>query len=336
MPQEIALAAGLFNAFLWGSWAVLIKKLRDYPLDAYFIALYIVSFALVWAIALLVMGGEVFSEIGQVWRMRPAIVYGALLAGATYIVGMRIMITVFSSIGLTVTAPIQTLANLVLGTSLAAAVGGMPASISVLDLAVVCLIFLAASFTTIWAGEARDRARLSTAPLLEARNLTASNRAALARNIALVCLSSVLVTAYPLGLSFSLKTPSNDLGLTPLPYSALLVCGSLVSALLLSGAVLTRRGQWSLLFRAGWRAQRYSVLTAGAHYGGNVINAYATGALTTAVSWPLGTTSQLWTYLWGLAAGEFKGAPRKSYLLIAVSAVLFLAGIGYLRLALAG
>ena len=141
MPQEIALAAGLFNAFLWGSWAVLIKKLRDYPLDAYFIALFVASFALVWGIALLVMGGQAFAEIARVWRMRPGIVVGALLAGATYVVGMRILITVFSSIGLTITAPIQTLANLVLGTSLAAAVGGMPATISVLDLAVVCLIF---------------------------------------------------------------------------------------------------------------------------------------------------------------------------------------------------
>ena len=125
MPQEISLVGGLFNAFLWGSWAVLIKKLQDFPLDAYFIALYISSFILVWAIALLVMGGGIFVEIEQVWQTRSAIVYVAVLAGAIYVVGIRITITIFSTIGLTITAPLQTLMNLILGTSLAAAVGGM-------------------------------------------------------------------------------------------------------------------------------------------------------------------------------------------------------------------
>jgi hypothetical protein len=176
---------------------------------------------------------------------------------------------------------------------------------------------------------------LAAAALQEARNRVADGRAMLARNILLVCMSSLLITAYPLGLSYSLKTPSNEFGLTALPYSALLVCGSLVGALLLSGSVLTARRQWSLLLRAQWSMQRYAILTAGAHYGGNVINAFATGALTTAVSWPLGTTSQLWTYVWGLAAGEFKDAPRKSVLLILASAILFVAGIAYLRWALA-
>lgn len=334
MPQEIALIGGLFNAFLWGSWAVLIKKLHDYPLDAYFIVLYISSFILVWAIALLVMGRGLFTEIGQVWQVRPAIVYVALLAGATYIIGMRITITVFSSIGLTLTAPIQTLMNLVLGTSLAAAVGGMPASISTVDLAVVCLIFLAASLATIRASRVRDHAKSESSAIPSVKSRAASSRRLLARNILLVGMASLFVTSYPLGLSFSLRTPSNEFGLTPLAYSVLLVTGSLLSAFVISGTVLTWRRQWSLLMRAGWSMQRYAIVTAGAHYGGNIINAFATGTLTAAISWPLGTTSQLWTYVWGLASGEFKDAPRKSYLLIALGAVLFVVGILYLRWAL--
>ena len=101
-----------------------------------------------------------------------------------------------------------------------------------------------------------------------------------------------------------------------------------------SGAALTIRRQWPLFRDAGWRMHRYSVIAAGAHYGGNIINAFATDALTAAVSWPLGTTSQLWTYVWGLATGEFKGAPRKSYLLIAAGGALYAVGILYLRWAL--
>ena len=102
----------------------------------------------------------------------------------------------------------------------------------------------------------------------------------------------------------------------------------------MSGAVLTVRRQWTLLFRAKWSVQRYGVIAAGAHYGGNIINAIATGTLTAAVSWPLGATAQMWTYVWGLASGEFKDAPRKSYLLIGIGAILFAIGIIYLRWAL--
>ena len=334
MTQEVALAGGLFNAFLWGSWAVFIKKLDDYPLDAFFLVLYVSSFLFVWTIALVVLGKALFIEIGQVWQDRPAIVYATLLAGAVFVIGVRITLTVFSSIGLAVTAPIQTFMNLVLGTSLAASLGGMPAAISLLDLAVVCLFFFCASMTTVWASIVRDNARSESAAFRSENGGSVSSKSSLARNILLAGLSSAIITAYPLGLSYSLRTPSRDYGLTPLPYMALLVTGSLISALLLSGSLLTLRRQWTKSFQAKWTVQRYGIMAAGAHYGGNIINAFATSTLTAAVSWPLGATAQLWTYAWGLASGEFKDAPRKSYLLIGTGALLFVAGILYLRWAL--
>ena len=334
MTQEVALLGGLFNAFLWGSWAIVLKKLDGYPIDAFFIALYVSSFVLVWSIALTVLGTELFSEIGQVWQKRPAVIIVALIAGATYVIAVRITLTVFDSIGLTVTAPIQTFMNLVLGTSLAALIGGVPAGISLFDLMVVCLLFFAASMAAVRASVVRDRklAQLTASHLAQSR--AADRKRLLTRNILLVGLSSAIITAYPLGLSFSLRTSGRDFGLTPLPYMVILVTGSLLSTLVMSGAVLTIRRQWTLLLRANWKVQRYSVFAAGAHYGGNIINAIATTTLTAAVSWPLGATAQLWTYVWGLASGEFKDAPRKSYLLIGISAMLFGTGIIYLRWAL--
>ena len=334
MTQEVALLGGLFNAFLWGSWAVFLKKLDGYPLDAFFVVLYISSFLLVWSIALIVLGEELFREFAQVWRERPAAIVVALVAGATFVIGVRITLTVFDSIGLAVTAPIQSFMNLILGTSLAVLLGGLPVAISMLDLFIVCIFFLAASLTTIWASLIRDDAGTETAAMRERPGRAKSSKSLLLRNILLAGLSSVIITSYPLGLSFSLRTPSREFGLTPLPYIVILVTGSLLSVLLTSGTVLTVRRQWPILFRAKWTVQRYSVMAAGAHYGGNIINAFATGTLTAAVSWPLGTTSQLWTYIWGLASGEFKDAPRKSYLLIGLSAILFVAGIIYLRWAL--
>ena len=334
MTQEVAILGGLFNAFLWGSWAVVLKKLGGYPLDAFFLGLYIISFIFVWIIALGALGDALIDEMAQVWRDKPAVIIAALAAGAAYIIGMRILLTVYTAVGLSVTAPISTFMNLVLGTGLAALVGGTPLSLSPLDLLIVCLLFFVAAMAVVWARISRDRSLFEAAPTELRHAAGATSRRLLARNIVLVGLASAIITAYPLGLAFCLRTPSHSFGLTPMPFMAILVTGSLLGATLLSGSILTVRRQWSVFTRAKWSAQRYALIAAGGHYGGNIINAYATVALTAAVSWPIGTTSQLWTYLWGLATGEFKGAPRRSYFLLAAGGALYLAGILYLRWAL--
>ena len=115
MTQEIALLGGLFNAFLWGSWAVVLKKLEGYPLDAFFFGLYIVSFAFVWFIALVTLGEELFKEIAQVWQERSEVIAGALIVGAAYVIGMRILLTVCTAVGLSVTAPISDFHELDIG-----------------------------------------------------------------------------------------------------------------------------------------------------------------------------------------------------------------------------
>lgn len=334
MTQELAILGGLFNAFLWGSWAVVLKKLGSYPLDAFFLGLYVFSFVFVWILAWIVLGEELFKEMAQVWRERPAIIIVALAAGATYVIGVRITLTVFTAVGLSVTAPIQTFMSLILGTSLAALVGGTPAALAPGDLIVACLLLFTAGMATVRARIVRDRSLFEAAASHLRVAAEETSKRLLAKNMVLVGLASAIITAYPLGLSYSLRAPGRDYGLTPFACMIVLVTGSLIGAVLISGAVLTRRRQWSLFLRASWTMRRYSLLAAGAHYGGNIINAFATGALTAAVSWPIGTTSQLWTYVWGLATGEFKGAPRKSYLLIAAGALLYVAGILYLRWAL--
>ena len=334
MTQEVAIVSGLFNAFLWGSWSVLLKKLDSYPLDAFFLGIYIFAFVFVWLLAWIVLGEELFKELAQAWRQKPAIIIVALAAGGIFVIGVRITMTVFTAVGLSVTAPVQTGMSLILGTSLAALVGGTPAALAPLDLAIACLLLFAAAMATVRARIVRDRWLFEAAPRQLRDAAGGTSRRLIVKNMALVGLAAAIITAYPLGLSYSLRAPGREYGLTPLSFVSVLVTGSLIGVVLTSGAVLTLRRQWSTFLRAGWRMHRYSLIAASAHYGGNIINAFATGALTAAVSWPIGTTSQLWTYVWGLATGEFKGAPRKSYLLIASGALLYLAGILYLRWAL--
>ena len=94
----------------------------------FFLGLYLFSFLLVWLIALAALGDDLFEEIASSWREGPAVILVALTAGATFVIGVRITMTVFTSVGLSVTAPVQTFMSLILGTSLAAFVGGTPSA----------------------------------------------------------------------------------------------------------------------------------------------------------------------------------------------------------------
>lgn len=62
------------------------------------------------------------------------------------------------------------------------------------------------------------------------------------------------------------------------------------------------------------------------HYGGNIIHAFATAFLSSVISWPLGLTGGLWTQMWGLAYGEFRGATRRAYVALGLSILLYLTG----------
>ena len=212
MTQEVAILGGLFNAFLWGSWAVVVKKLGNYPLDAFFLGLYIVSFAFVWILALVALGEELFREIAQVWRERPAVIIIALIAGGAFVIGVRITLTVFTSVGLSVTAPIQTFMSLILGTSLAALVGGTPVALASLDLMVACLLLFAAAMATVWARIVRDRSLFEAAASQLRDAVGETSKRLIAKNVVFVGLASAIITAYPLGLSYSLRAPGHDYG----------------------------------------------------------------------------------------------------------------------------
>ncbi len=63
-----------------------------------------------------------------------------------------------------------------------------------------------------------------------------------------------------------------------------------------------------------------------AHYGGNIIHTYTTRNLSAVVSWPLGFTAGLWTSMWGLVYGEFKGSRRSAYGFLAAGMLCYLIG----------
>jgi hypothetical protein len=144
--------------------------------------------------------------------------------------------------------------------------------------------------------------------------------------VAVLVASAALIPAYSLAISFGLRSVSHPQGLAVLPFMALLASGAFIGALLSSGGVLTQRRQWGRIFHARPRYLLYGLLAALAHYGGNIIHTFATARLSSVISWPLGFTSGLWTQMWGLVYGEFRGAPKKAYLWLAAGVILYALG----------
>lgn len=322
IPNLIAISMGLLAAAMWGSWFIVLKHLDDYPLEAFYLTLFVVSMVIVWGAGLLVDGQYLWGNIQSVWRSDPSRITITYICGVFYVIGILLSLYVMQVLGLAVTQPVQASINVVGGTALSAVIGGIPTGLSVERIVASVSFLLVAVVLSMIAGRIRNQSQ-------KAANIVTglSNKSQeIHKAIILLILSSLLIPAYTIGLSYGLKSTTQSEGLAPLPFMAVLCSGAFTSALLISGAMLTVRKQWGVFRRYGFRTHSLGMIAGFAHYGGNIIHTYATRNLSAVVSWPLGFTAGLWTSMWGLVYGEFRGSPLRAYLLLAGGMVCYLVG----------
>lgn len=306
LTPALAVVMSLAAASLWGSWFVALKYLGDYPLDGFIVTLCATSAVFVWIVAFALDGAALAGNLAAVWRDDPARIVVTLVCGATYMAGMRFSLTVMRTIGLSVAQPIQSSMNIAIGTTITVVVGGLPGSVSPLVVALAALALIGAVLASMHAGQVRSRAQAHDAPgYVSPRELW--------RALGLVAVANLMTPAYPFALSFGLRSTTQPHGMAVLPFMAMLASGALIGGLLTAGVNLTRHGLWSRVLEAPFRTHRWGIGAGLFHYGGNIVHTFATGFLSSAISWPLGLTSGLWTQVWGLAHGEFRGAPRAAF-----------------------
>lgn len=318
LSTSLAVFFSLFAAFCWGTWFIALKHLGDYPVDAFYVTLFSASLLLVWGVGYAFDGPALLEDLRRMAAAEPIRIWVVLGCGVLYVIGLRLSLAAMQMIGLTLTQPIYASANVLAGTLIAALVGGVPQGLSIPRLGLGVVFLLAAVAATMAAG----RLRASSA----AGDSSPSARTTLWKALWVLLVSAALIPAYTLAISYGLRSVSHPQGLAVLPFMALLASGAFIGALLAGGGMLTRRKQWGRLYRAPMRLHLYAVLSALAHYGGNIIHTFATARLSSVVSWPLGFTSGLWTQMWGLIYGEFRGAPRPAYLWLAAGVLLYALG----------
>lgn len=309
----------LFAAFLWGSWLQATKYTGGFPLPAFMLWLYGASFVLVWVFILVSQLFSPQSILGGIGDS-PALALFVLLCGALMAVGIQLQMRVVDRVGLVLSNSVSATCGVLLGTAVTALVGGLPESFSLLSVFAVALVLILATLVCQYSGKLRDRdlSRKASRPAV-----TQDNKAA-----ALLVISSVLVAFYPLGMSLGVKTNFSATGFSSYGCIGLLSAGSFLGTLVYSGYYLTRDKQWGAVFNPKYKkAIALSCLSGFCHYGGNLIHVMAAPVISVAVSWLIGRSANMWTYLWGIYHKEYKGASRKTYAVLGVGIAIYIAGI---------
>lgn len=321
LSGSTAVLLALVAAFMWGTWAVSLKHLGDYPIDGFYLTLFATSLILVWTVGFVLDRAALLANISAVLAAEPLRVLVTLVCGVIYVFGIRISLTVMSRIGLALAQPISS-ATLNLATlAITITVGGVPSGVSVPVLVLATIILIAAVLVSVLAGHFRSQA--------QATQLHLGNHVPMSvlwRALGLMALSSLLVLSYPFAVSYGLHSTTQSHGLAVLPFMALLATGAFVGSLLCSGGILTARHEWHRIRSAGFRVHKFGIWAGLFHYGGNILQAFAASFLSAAIAFPLGITSGLWTQLWGLVYGEFRGSSPRAYLALAGGVILYVLG----------
>ncbi len=321
LSTGVAVIMALTAAFMWGTWFISLKYLGDYPLDGYFVTIFFTSFVFVWTVGLLIDRSALLGNIRVVLSTDPLRVIATYACGIIYVFGMRFQITVFSKIGLSLAQPIQSAIGTLMSLLITVVIGGLPSSVPIWRLVLATFILIGAVLVSMQAGRLRTRA--------QAVHPNAGMRVSMQdmwQALGLILLASLLTPAYPFALSFGLQSTTQPNGMAVLPFMAMLASGAFTGSLLTSGVNLTRRKQWQRVWTAGFRIHKFGIWSGLFHYGGNIIHTFAASYLSAAIAFPLGITSGLWTQMWGLVYGEFRGSPRAAYVALLAGVLLYIFG----------
>ncbi len=312
IPSEIAVIMTLTAAFMWGSWFISLKYLKDYPIEGFYITLFTTSMILVWGLGLVLDGNLLIENIKEVWDVNPSKVYVTFLCGMLYVSGMQFSLRVMQVIGLALSQPLSASINIIGGTIISGFIGGIPQGLTAFRIILASAFLLVAVYLTMTAGRIRNKdqkeAQIST-------GLT-NDPKAIRKAIILLVISALFVPAYSTALSYGLKSITQADGLAVMPFMAVLCSGAFTGAMLICGTGMTIKKQWKKFFNSGFRLHKFGMISGLAHYGGNIIHTFATRHLSSVVSWPLGFTAGLWTQMWGLLYGEFKGASKRAFIFL--------------------
>lgn len=314
LSTETAVVVALMASLFWGSWAIILKHTAKLPVEIFYLVLLSAALVFIWGLGFILDGQSLIGAIRSMLGRDPARVMLTLLGGFIYVFSNLMNIRVMQMVGLALAQPISSSISLILGTSVSYFIGGIPGSMRVWRLILAGLFLIAAIFFSLLSGKSRPE------------NQEQGRGKITLKVFVFAVISAMTGITYSTTISYGLKSVTQPNGLAVMPYLCLFISGAWLGGFILCVYLISKRKKWRQVKALKPRLVILISLASWVHYGGNVLHAYATRQLSSVLSWPLGMTSGLWTQLWGLGYGEFKGAPAKAYWYLVASVLAYLSG----------
>lgn len=312
-----AVLVALTAALMWGTWFISLKHIKEYPVEAFYVVMFSFALVFVWGVSLLLEGAAVFENIVLIWQRSASKLIITLIGGMLYSSGIWVALKVMGKVGLALSQPLLQSISLIAGVVVTVLLGGRPETLTNTKI-LLTMVFLLSAVAFVYFADMR---RMDEQAQRDEKKPTS-----LKAVVGLIALSAVLTVSYDVAMAYGLETITQPDGLKVLPFMCLLCTGAFLGVLLTCGSVLTRRRQWRCIWRTPMSIHKWSVFSGFCHYGGNIIHSFATRGLSAAISFPLGLTCGLWTQLWGLMYGEFRGARTSAYVFLFLSFACYVAG----------
>lgn len=327
LSQSTAVAIVLFVTFLWGSWFQVVKHTGEYPIYAFLSWLYVFSIFIVWgAIAALhttMVPRGVFHEIGS--DMPRTLVI--LICGGLYAVGMQLQLSVVSRVGLILSSSITSTCSILSGILITAFLGGIAEGSSLFLIIAAAVLLISGTIVCQISGIMRDKDI--------GKPKEHSSRTQVMDIVILVVSSAVLIPFYSVASSIGLSTELRPDGFSSFTCMGILSVGALIGTSIYTAVRLTRERKWKVFLHPDKGLVLILILAliaAFCHFGGNVLHSIAAPVVSVVIATGIGYSYGMWSYLWGLVYGEFKGAGRRTFGVLGGGIALFAAGVIILTL----
>lgn len=313
----------LFTTIIWGSWYQCIKRLDGWPVSAFMLWMYTFSAFIVWGLLFLLKPLFMKQSVLQSIKENPRKCIFCLVCGAIFCCGVQLNMIVIKNIGLILSTSISATCSVLIGTFTSCYFGGLREGQSIVKIISASLILIAAAIICQFSAKMRDvdngKAKEKEKYKNELKNRT--------KNILLLLCGAVFLTpAYAIAQSVTVKTDLKPDGIPPILCIGMLSIGSMLGTWIVSGIQLTIKRQWKVCLQ-NRKGVLMSLFSAFCHYGGNVGYCISAPVLSFAVAWPIGTSFNLWQYIWGILFGEFKGTKRRTKWMLFTGIMLFIVGV---------
>jgi hypothetical protein len=318
MNYGMAIALVMLVGFLWGSWYTFIKIFPKEQIPVFVFWLYIFANVIVWMVVLLgkkiLIPDGIGTELQKCGQLVPLI----LFLGSLFGINIQLTLYLMGRLGIIFSISISSTFGILGGTLVSAVFGGLPENVKLLPLMGISVLLLLATISCQISGVFRDRNR----------GKRPDGDAALKKtDVFLFGLNVLLGFSFTIATTLCCRSTTNPDGMAPMLFCGFLGLGALIGTFILSSIRMMQLHRWSALFCPGWKLAGYAAIASVCHFGGDIVYMLAAPALSMGVAWPLATTSNLWSYLWGIAAGEYRACGKTAMAFLGCGIALFILGV---------